>query len=547
VTHRILIPLLLIAMLLAGFTLFACGDDDDDDDDNNDNNTPDDDDTADDDDNDTADDDTADDDTGDDDTVDDDTGDDDTSDDDTGDDDTGDDDTPDDYLAPWPQTNIEPGGYNEVPTPGPLRTKADEYDQWHLDYHQPYHGGTVGTAFTDVSRTTVDHHFDWNDSCEWTGLYLGSQAMRYHVTGNAQAKTNAIRVVEYLSGNLHVTDTPGFIARYWAEQDPLIYPSNEWCDEQERCHRIDSGPYAGNWWWGETSRDMYNGWFFGMALAYDLIDDEDTRDLIREDVLHVLTTLKSQHWFILNEIGLPTDSAPNVMPGFRIAWLTIGYHITGDATIKAELQKWLLNSKRMTLRLSSISFMNHYAQYYGNCLSHEYWYNLLRLGKAYFSQDDYDFMLNLFETQAHRFTRLTHNPWFNGVFMSQGDYNPEAEDDPYLAQLVEDLTTFRDAPLYSYHLDARDPLTYTLDPLSVFLHDLMEEYPWLEDLMGGVNYQAAEAFPVDLQCTTDFLFQRNPFRIEECGNDDPKHVNPGVDYLISYWLAAYHRFIDKEM
>ncbi|MDP8254873.1 MAG: hypothetical protein P9M14_03920 [Candidatus Alcyoniella australis] len=481
---------------------------------------------------------------------------DDDADDDAGDDDLGDDDSliddddeplPDDYLAHWPQSNVEPADYNQTPAAGPLRVKAEQYDLWHEEHHQPYHGGTVGALFSDDARTTLSRYFDWNDSCEWTGLYLGSQSMRFHVTGEPQAKANALRTVQMLSGNLHVTDTPGFIARYWAEQDPLIYPSDSWCDSQERCHRIESGEFAGNWWWGETSRDMYNGWFFGMSLAYDLVDDEQMRETIREDVTHVLTVLMDQDWMILNQIGEPTDSAPNVMANFRLAWLTIGYHITGDRRIKAELQYWLRDDRRTTLRLSSLSFMNRYTQYFGNCLSHEYWYNLLRLGKVYFSPEDYAFLLDLFESQAHTYTRLSHNPWFNGVFMSQGFYRPEDGDDPYLEQLLEDLTDFPEAPNHSYHLAARDPSTYVLDPMSVFLHDLMQAVPMLADIMGNVDVQALEAFPVGRQCATDFLFQRNPFQIEECGVDNPKAVNPGVDYLLPYWLASYHRFADKPL
>jgi len=88
-----LVPLWLLALLMA--MLPACSSDDDDDNDDNDA-TPDDDAGDDDDDtgdDDTIDDDTIDDDTGDDDTIDDDTIDDDTGDDDTIDDDTGDDDT----------------------------------------------------------------------------------------------------------------------------------------------------------------------------------------------------------------------------------------------------------------------------------------------------------------------------------------------------------------------------------------------------------------------------------------------------------------------
>ena len=518
--------LVLFLILIAGLFITGCSSDDDDSD-NNDNNHQDDDD--------------------DDDTVNQDDDDDNTDDD---DDDDDDDDTtlPDEFIASWPQNNIEVPDYDETVNAGPLRQKAEDYDQWHFDNHQPYAGGTVGAAFTDDARTNLSHYFDWNDSCEWTGLYLGSQAMRYHITGDTSVRNNVIRIVEYLSGNLHITETPGFIARYWAEQDPHIYPNDAWCDSEERCHKIDSGPYAGNWWWGETSRDMYGGWFFGMSLAYDHVDDQEMRDLIKADVLHVLTTLMNQNWTILNEIGEPTDSAPDVMAPFRFSWLTIGYHVTGDATIKAELEKLLKNDQRILLRLSSISFMNRYTQYFGSCLAHEYWYNFLRLGKVYFSQDDYDFLINLFETQTHTYTRLSHNPFFNGVYMGQGSYEPsDFAADPYQEQLEEDLTDFRDAPNYRYYLPPKDPSDYVLDPVSVFLHDLMVDYPFLGQIMGNVYPQALDAFPVDEQCTTDFLFQRNPFKFDECGNDDIRTVNPGVDYLISYWLASYHKFISKEM
>jgi hypothetical protein len=529
-TQNIVWLFMLIGIVAAGMAL-GCGDDDDDDDDD----VADDDDDSDDD----ADDDTSDD-------LNDDADDD--ADDDLNDD-ADDDLVADDYIATWPQSNIEGPDYDESPNPGPLRQKAVEYDDWHLANHQPYYGGTVRIVFTDETRSVVDHYFDWNDSCEWTGLYLGSQAVRYHATGDEQARQNVIRMVEMLSGNLHITGTPGYIARYWADQDALIYPGDEWCDapEQRKCSHIEDGPDAGKWWWGETSRDMYNGWFFGMSMAYDLVDDEAMREVIRDDVEHVLTVLMSHNWMILNEIGRPTGYAPDVMPPFRLAWLTIGYHITGSDAFRQELAKWLKNDQRILLRFLSITFMNRYAEYFGSCLSHEYWYNLLRLGKVYFSDDDNAFLLNLFNTQIHTYTRLSHNPWFNGVFMSQGAYIPEEVDDPYQAQLEQDLSDFRPAPMYRYHLEAKDPATYTLDPLSVFLSDLMDDMPLFREIIGDVDYQAMEAFPIDQQCSTDFLFQRNPFQIEECGSDSPALVNAGVDYLIAYWLASYHRFISKDM
>ncbi|MCL4234617.1 MAG: hypothetical protein KJ042_08870, partial [Deltaproteobacteria bacterium] len=59
------------------------------------------------------------------------------------------------------------------------------------------------------------------------------------------------------------------------------------------------------------------------------------------------------------------------------------------------------------------------------------------------------------------------------------------------------------------------------------------------ELMGEANVQADEAFPVDQQCSSGFMFQRNPFSVDACGSDDPQIVNSGHDYLAAYWTAAY--------
>ncbi|MCB1152298.1 hypothetical protein KDL45_01520 [bacterium] len=540
--------LLALVVAVVFSTAVGCGGDDDDDS-SGDDISSDDDDSADDDD--SSDDDTVDDDTTDDDSVDDDTSDDDTA----TDDDTADDDIEyaDDYIAPWPQQNIPPRVYDESPSAGPLRVKAEEYDQWNLDWHQPYYGGIVETDFVSTDYDEVANYYYWNDSTEWTGVYLTSQAMRYYVTGEAQAKANVLKAASMLSGNLHVTGRPGFLARYHAPKDPLIYQGDEWCDsnegEQDRCHRVESGEYAGDWWWGETSRDMYNGWFLGLGMAFDLVDDEDMREQIRMDMAEVLDELISTDWVIIDEAGEPTTKAPQVQPPFRISWLLIGYHVTGHARFADQLRPLLLNDYRKTFGFAMINFFNRYVEYFGHCLSHEFFYNWLRLSKVYFSPDDAAFFAELFETRAHEPVRLTHNAFFNAVYMSQGAYDPEAESpDPYLGQLIEDLTDFRPAPNYQYYLPDRDPDSYTLDPVSVLLGDLSDQYPGLFDLIfGHFHYQALEAFPIPEQCSTDFLFQRNPFQIYACGADRPTHVFAGVDYLIGYWMAAYHGFVTKDM
>ncbi|MCA9774189.1 MAG: hypothetical protein KC466_17360, partial [Myxococcales bacterium] len=441
---------------------------------------------------------------------------------------------PDDYVASWPQDTVEPGPYDESPAPGPLAVKAATHDAWHPMWHQPYYGGRASVFFTDATHTTVQSYGGWGDSTFFSGIYLGSQAMRYHVTGDAAAKDNAIHIVEALSGHLHVTGYPGYIARYRAPQSSIIYEGDGWCDTQERCFRVTSGPYAGDFWWGSTSRDQYIGWMFGMTMAYDLIDDEPTRDIIRADMAEVVLELIANNWTIIAQDGNPTGTAPAVLPPTQLSFAVQAYHVTGNPTILTALKGLLLNGNRLYYELAApFNLFNRYDQYYGNNLAHLYNFQLLRLGKKYFSEDDYDFLQNYFDTAVHTFTRLSHNAWFNSVYMSQGPWTPLPANDPYLDQYVEDLTDFPTAPNSRVFVPARDPGTYTVDPVSQQLVDFGEANPWLADLFNVTfEIQSLEGFPVQQQCWDHFLWERNPFRTVACSQDEPRDVAPGADYLI---------------
>jgi len=450
------------------------------------------------------------------------------------------------YVAPWPQRNVETRDYVEGLAAGPNRLKADEYDRYHLDWHQPYYGSTVGTVvYTDDNRTDVLYYGDYGDSSMWTGTYLAGQAFRYYVTGDAVAKANAIRAATTLDRHLHVTGRTGFIARYAAPKDPLMYDffgGDAWCDSRPNCHHHETGPYAGDWWEGNTSRDQYTGWFFGMATAYDLVDDEPMRDMIRANVAEVLDELIASDWWIIDGDGEATTAAPNVIAPQKLTWSLIGYHLAGAERFKKQVQCWIADEKRIELRINNITFMNKYGQYYGNNLGHENFYTLLRLGKAYLGKEDYAFLLEIFDEQTHKYVRLSHNAFFNAIHMSQGLYEPTKTEDPYQDQLVQDLDEFRDAPNDVYFVDPPDG---ELDPTSVSLHDLQCRFPALADIMGDVHPQSLVAHPVLEQCSTDFLWQRNPFRIEPCGSNSPDVTRPGVDYIVAYWMASYHKFIDK--
>jgi len=469
--------------------------------------------------------------------------DDDSSDDDNvSDDDLDDDSLPDDYVAPWPQSNIETPDYDESLEAGPLRQKAQDHDEWYVQHHQPFYGSTLEILYKDDERTEVEKYYGTWDSCFWTGSYLASQAFRYYVTRDPEAKANAIRAVEALDGHLHVTGRFGYVARYRGPQDPLVLPED--CAEFEGCHFVNDGEYAGDFWIGNTSRDQYNGWLLGMSLAYDLVDDKEMRQIIKDDVAEILDYLIGNKWVIVDFEDEPSATPAIVLPNMQLLWALISYHITGEERFKAVVQKWIRNSERKMMWVSGISIFSRYMEYYGNHLAHQTFYNLLRLGKVYFSKDDYEFFKWLFENQTHLWVKLSHNPFFNLVHMSQGDYAPYPGDDEYQFQLEQDLTDFIDAPSYQRWVE---PPPAEIDPISVWLDELVKSIPWLEEQIGSkIEPQAEEAYPVQYQCPTHLYWENSPFRIVCEKPENWRYVYPGFDYLIAYWMASYHKFIKKD-
>ena len=50
---------------------------------------------------------------------------------------------------------------------------------------------------------------------------------------------------------------------------------------------------------------------------------------------------------------------------------------------------------------------------------------------------------------------------------------------------------------------------------------------------------AKYALPIEVRCSTDYLWQRNPFQLD--GGGDPREQSPGVDVVLPYWLARFYK------
>ena len=412
--------------------------------------------------------------------------------------------------------------------PGPLARKAMAYDRNHVDWHQsPDLGSRVETRFASPDSTEIVQYDDLGDSTFWSGQYVASQAFRYAVTGEEEARQNARRVVGALDAHDRVTGKRGFIGRFagstsieplWRYADPCT---------GENCHVVEDGPFAGSFWLGNTSRDQYTGWFYGMALLHDLVGDEDLAEIIRRDVEEVVDRLHSDGWRIIDVDGIQTTAGPEIIPIMQINDLLIARAVSDDPRWDAlyEERAPLLTALEVPLTLT---WPNAYFEYFGISLNFLAAYNNWRL------EDDPDRLAAHVETVDRTMyppVANTHQVLFDLVWMlSTGQRPPEL-----VADVKQSLLEFPDAPKRRVHPE-HPPRP--VDPFSVVANDLFEALG-LGEIVPNIAPRSIDPYPIRERCVVGDYWQGSPWALE-CGADDPAFEYAAGDYLQTYWMARYH-------
>lgn len=411
-----------------------------------------------------------------------------------------------------------------------LEDRALAFEDWFNTYHVSPYGGVGYVYFTDPGETLIKG-YSFGDSTIWTGTYLTAECFRYAVTGDPEAKANAIRTVQGLDAHLKITGISGYIARF---AGPDEFPWNAFYTEHDR-YVPGQGEWEGSFWINNTSRDQYTGWFMGMATAYDLIDDEPTRQLIKQDVKLVIDKIMDDWYWIVGEDGLPTDAGPQVLSLFALTWHLIAAHII-DEPYYRQVYEARFAAMSHKLERSMFSWFNKYQEYYGFNLTHENYLSLLRLEtdpvRRKFYLDSYHRMI--WPLVAH-----THNVFFDAIYLANcgragqcNDYNQT------LGDMRRQLADFQDPPVLDVPLEIPE---WPLDPVSVYLSDLIDQLDIRELL--DIEPQTLDPRPVKWRCPRSFMWQKTPYTLT-CPGGDGTEVYPGIDYMIAYWIMRYYNLIE---
>lgn len=357
--------------------------------------------------------------------------------------------------------------------------------------HMPYSTGILDPIYASPTSDQIVDYTRCADSAIWTGHYLAAESFRYNVTGDPDALANVKGAVAAIKALMDVTGT-NLLARCMV---PIDSPYVASIESQEAANGVHTSP---GWMWiGNTSRDEYSGAMFGLAVAYELVNDSGVQASASAQISRIVNFLEGNGWNVPMPGG--GDSTTFLIrPDEIMSFLQVGKHVNHPAfSTDYELQSVALDAE-VPIPIGVDVLSN--SSYFKFNLDYINLYDLITLdsGQSFFN-DAYSILRG--DTSAHQ------NAFFNMVDRALKGPN-EARDDQTAALLSQWLER-----------PARDPYV---------------------NLQGGVpacGSDACQPVPVPLRPTTDFLWQRDPFQL--AGGGVGTIEGAGIDYILPYWMARY--------
>jgi uncharacterized protein (TIGR03437 family) len=348
--------------------------------------------------------------------------------------------------------------------------------------HMPF-GTVLDPIFAAPGSSQIVGYTRCGDSALWTGAYLAAEAFHYKVTQSADA-LNSVKAA--LAGLKALADITGDnrLARCMV---PAASPYAAGIANEEAANTVHQNP---PWIWiDNTSRDQVVGAFFGLAAAYDLVDDPT----VKSGSSDLVTRLTG---FIANHQWSPNDDISNTFqlrPEELQMLLQVARHVNPANPVSGPLLVLPVSTGVAVDVLSNSSYFKFNLDYMT-------FYNLSRL------QDNAD------NRAAYRtlrtYTASHQNAFFDIVDRALQGPNA-ARDTEFRALLDQWLQRPR-----------RD---VTVD---------------LSKTVAVCGTAACQPVPVPLRPPATFLWQDDPFQL--AGGGSGIIESAGIDYILPYWMARYY-------
>ena len=348
--------------------------------------------------------------------------------------------------------------------------------------HMPF-GTVLDPIYASASSNQITGYTRCGDSALWTGAYLAAESFRYSVTASGDALNN---VKTALAGLKALADVTGDnrLARCMV---PTSSPYAGGIESEEAGNTVHLAP---PWAWVDnTSRDQVVGAFFGLAAAYDLVNDATVRSGVSDLATRLLGFIAHHQWS-------PNDDISNTFllrPEALQMLLQVARHVNPSNGISGPFFVAPMSAGVLVDVQSNSSYFKFNLDYMSL-------YDLILLQNNDDNRGAYNIVRN--------YTAPHQNAFFD--IIDRGLNGPDAARDAETRALLQQWLA----------RPRRDPYV-----------DLTKTVP-------VCGTEACQPVPVPLRPPTDFLWQRDPFQLT--GGGSSVIESAGIDYILPYWMARYY-------
>jgi len=161
--------------------------------------------------------------------------------------------------------------------------------------HSLYRNKDTGEWIREISDNDGGH----------TAPYLTAMCYKYAVTGDEEARREAVHSFKAMVWLEQITQKKGFVARaIWSTTG-----------DQDRMARQGSGGLPakwypskdGKWYWkGDTSSDEIDAHFYAVSLFHDLVAQGEEKELAKQHLLRIADHIIANGWVLRDMDGQPT-------------------------------------------------------------------------------------------------------------------------------------------------------------------------------------------------------------------------------------------------
>ena len=405
--------------------------------------------------------------------------------------------------------------------PYTLQKKTDFYER-HLEEWGHKRLGFIHTLYKKDGEWVRE--ISDNDGGH-TSPYLAAMCYKYAVTGDENARKEAVEAFKAMLWLERISPVKGFFARaIWSTTG----------DKDEMAKEGSGGLPAkwyptpdGKWYWkGDTSSDEVIAHFYSVSIFYELVAQGEEKKLAREHLERIASYIMDNGWVLNDMDGKPTRWG-RWNPGYllrpygyvdrgingleALAFTKTAYAITGEEKFKDGYQQLIdWGYPENTLRQKNVFPPENIATWDDNHAFRSY-YTLLRYADDPRLRNMY---LRSLE-RTYEVKRMEHIPWFNFT------YGAITGNDCDAAKAVQHLRDWvLDCVEYNYSNSHRD--------------DLHLE-PGCKSYEGGIKCISPRESCVKRASRSAIVLD---------GGSNGNRVMEPTGFLRDYWMGRYHGLID---